>query len=43
MTTFDEILAAARRLTASERVQLAFALTRRYDGRTFEALAEAWA
>lgn len=43
MTTFDQILAATERLTASERVQLAFTLTRDYDGRTFEALAEAWA
>jgi len=43
MTTFKAILAAVQSLTAQERVQLAFALTRDYDGRTFEALAEAWA
>ena len=43
MTTFDAILDAAQRLTAQERVQLAFALTRDYDGQPFEALAEAWA
>lgn len=43
MTTFAEVLDAARGLTAQERVQLAFALTLDYDGRTFEALAEAWA
>ena len=43
MTTYDTILDAAQRLTAQERVQLSFALTRDYDGRTFEALAEAWA
>ena len=42
MTAFDTVHDAAQRLTAQERVQLAFALTRDYDGRTFEALAEAW-
>lgn len=43
MSTFGTILDAAQRLTAQERVQLAFALTRDYDGRTYDALAEAWA
>ena len=43
MTAFDTVHDAAQRLTAQERVQLAFVLTRDYDGRTFEALAEAWA
>lgn len=37
------MLDAAQRLTAQERLQLAYALTRDYDGQTVEALAEAWA
>ena len=42
--TYDEILRAADDyLTAQERIRLAFALSREYDGRTFEALGEAWA
>lgn len=41
MTTLNTILDAAHCLTAQERVQLAFALTR--DGQTVEAVSEAWA
>lgn len=43
MTTFDTMLNAALRLSAQERLRLAYALTRDYDGQTVEALAEAWA
>lgn len=43
LTAFDRILAAAQLLNAQERLKLANALVREYDGRTVEALAEAWA
>ena len=43
MTTLNTILKAAHRLSAQERVQIAFALTRGYDGQTVQAVSEAWA
>ena len=43
MFTFIEVFDAAKQLTDEERLRLAFALARDYDGRTSEALAEAWA
>ena len=43
MTTIHTVLDAAQFLTAQERLQLANALIRDYDGQSVEALGEAWA
>ena len=40
---FEALLEAALDLAEWDRIRLACALTRDYDGRTFEALAETWA